>query len=124
MLHMNAGHNEMLHLMGDKVRGVLSPGNPLGFSQEATYKVKQIQIAQGDTLVFYTDGLLENEGPDGKTLKSRQLRSSLNHGRSAIENKNAVMDAADAVWMGNKGEDDCTLFILKWQNREDSSSAA
>jgi GAF domain-containing protein len=55
----NAGHLPPLHLRGDEVRELNSPGLPLGVDQRPAYREHELTLAPSDLVFAYTDGLLE-----------------------------------------------------------------
>ncbi len=57
----NAGHPRPLLADRRGVRPVEGGGVPLGLFSEATYTSREIPLAPGDTLLFYTDGWTEAE---------------------------------------------------------------
>jgi anti-sigma regulatory factor (Ser/Thr protein kinase) len=91
----------------------VDPGPPLGFI--GTRPVTQITLQEGDSLVAYTDGLLE-----------RHARS-LDQGRSALLETLGTMSATAArsisqhvvdTLIGNRGlEHDCTLLVVVRDSR-------
>jgi serine phosphatase RsbU (regulator of sigma subunit)/anti-sigma regulatory factor (Ser/Thr protein kinase) len=59
-----AGHPYPLHLKSDGIAEFLSAdaGPPLGTGAVASYDDHQVALGLGDTLLFYTDGLIERRG--------------------------------------------------------------
>ncbi len=62
----NAGHNPTLLVRDGEVREFPNTeGFLLGPNPDATYEGGSIGLLPGDTLVLYTDGIVEAEGPGG-----------------------------------------------------------
>src|SRR5207237_397670 len=58
----NAGHNPPYHLIGDDVTAVTaSKGRPLGVRPGSTYETGELQLAPGEAIYLYTDGVTEAE---------------------------------------------------------------
>jgi GAF domain-containing protein len=55
----NAGHLPPLHLRGDEVSELNSPGLPLGIEQHPGYREHELTLAPSDLVFAYTDGLVE-----------------------------------------------------------------
>ncbi|MEA2331773.1 MAG: hypothetical protein QOH58_1911 [Thermoleophilaceae bacterium] len=55
----SAGHLPPLHLSGDDARVLEATGLPLGVDDEARYGERQLDLAEGDLVFAYTDGLVE-----------------------------------------------------------------
>jgi anti-sigma regulatory factor (Ser/Thr protein kinase)/putative methionine-R-sulfoxide reductase with GAF domain len=94
-----AGHPYPLHLKADGSAEFLSAeaGPPLGTGAVATYEDHRVTLDAGETLIFYTDGLIERRGqllsdgetalveaaaeaPDDPELKCRVILSKLTEG--------------------------------------------
>ena len=58
--YVNAGHNPQLALhAGGTIERLESTGRPLGLLPGGGYGAKEISLTDGDSLFFYTDGLVE-----------------------------------------------------------------
>jgi GAF domain-containing protein len=55
----NAGHLPPLHLRGEEVHELDSPGLPLGIDQHPAYREQELTLAPSDLVFAYTDGLVE-----------------------------------------------------------------
>jgi len=67
MTFANAGHNfPLLIRQGQRVKRLISIGNPLGEYQEMEFEDSTLQLDVGDTVLLYTDGLIENRNSKGK----------------------------------------------------------
>jgi sigma-B regulation protein RsbU (phosphoserine phosphatase) len=55
----NAGHCPPLWVQGDEVTSIEATGLPVGLFCSGQYSVKKMQLAAGDSLLLYTDGLSE-----------------------------------------------------------------
>lgn len=80
----NAGHAlpylVRLEQERPQVSQLRAHGTPLGTSREASYTAVRFDLQEGDLLFFYTDGLLEREGPGGDTFGHKRLRLALEQG--------------------------------------------
>lgn len=67
---LNAGHCSPLVVTsgGDKVRFVSCPALPFGFSQKRKFKPLPVEFLPGDTMVLYSDGILECTNQRGEAL--------------------------------------------------------
>lgn len=63
------------------VRPLLGKGSPIGFHRDPIFKEQRQQLQPEDILFFYTDGLIENEGPEGEKLHPRDLARVLEFSR-------------------------------------------
>lgn len=107
---VNAGHPAPLLLRDGHVDSVvLVPDLPFGMSVSESYQVQPLSLAQGDRLVFLTDGIIERNAA-GVDIHSLIARSAGLHPREAVQHlTHAVLDAA-----GGKLQDDATVLCLDW----------
>lgn len=75
-----------------------------------------MELGENGRLFVYTDGLMENTGPDGKNLTQRKLKSLLQNSRS--QKPELASQAIHHVLKNlsrNQGErDDATFLIVDW----------
>lgn len=113
----SAGHNPVYHFKGGSLKSRLVPGSPLGIRPDIKeWKVSKFTLEPGDTLIAFTDGLLENEGPSGEVLSKKffrnELPASLNAKSEAILKD--IVTAGQTLWGDHPPEDDCTILVVKW----------
>jgi serine phosphatase RsbU (regulator of sigma subunit) len=110
---LNAGHRPPFLVHGQDVKPLICRGNMLGALDEPEFEFMDFEIRPGSTLALYTDGLLENEGPAGKTWHERQLIRHLQKpGCDPQATINAITQELDACWQKNKIRDDCALLLV------------
>ncbi len=74
----NAGHNPPLSVNRDgQVRELIDGGVLLGAVPDFPYQQGTIQLASGDTVFLYTDGLSESTRPDGQMFGEDRIRQFL-----------------------------------------------
>lgn len=78
LVFSNAGHNFPLWLSANgELRSLLNANNRLGDRLHNTYVDSTAQLQQGDLLLFFTDGLIENENSQGEMYGERRLKRFL-----------------------------------------------
>lgn len=115
--YLNAGHNPpyLISKADKKARGVPGSGSRLGFTAEPKFTPVKRQLQAGDSIFMFTDGLLENTGPDGKaTYPERELRKHLVVDGDASTVHGTVLAAARAVWADHPPADDVTAMLIQW----------
>ncbi|HWG15563.1 MAG TPA: SpoIIE family protein phosphatase [Streptosporangiaceae bacterium] len=88
-------------------------GLPLGLFPEAQPGSEEIDLAPGDTLFFYTDGLTETRSPDMRYFEERLADELVTLvGRSASEVVTGIQARAEAFSAGEM-RDDLTVLALR-----------
>lgn len=113
----NAGHPPPLLLTeeGD-ARPVGLSGLPLGTRLEPDYQAERQDLARGDTLVLYSDGVLEARDQDGEEFGERRLMDEVKKAASGSTAR-LVRDSIVSGVSRFRGDavqiDDLTLVVLK-----------
>jgi sigma-B regulation protein RsbU (phosphoserine phosphatase) len=109
----NAGHNYPV-LINGQVSEVELSGLPLGVDGDADYNEASAVIHPGETVVLYTDGVVEASAPDGEMYGYERLEQML---RSNACLKPRALVAALLhelrMWSGTDQADDITMVILR-----------
>ena len=101
------------------------PGIPLGYDhEEQGGQVLSLQMNLDDSLFFFTDGLIENKGPDGRILKPIKLKKLIEYGLSPKDMAKKVETCVADIWQDEPAEDDCTFLIVRWIKKLSDHNAA
>ncbi len=113
---VNAGHNPGVVVGADGgVRCLDATGVPLGLIPLARYQMGEVQLAPGDLLCLYSDGITEQADPSGEELGLERLIATLRSHRGEplprvlAELEVAVGAFADGVPQG----DDQTVVLVR-----------
>ena len=98
LVYGNAGHNPPLifnHQNGQAPQALRRTGIPLGMFIDQTWEQKSVQLAPGDTLLLYTDGVTEAQNRDLALWGVDRLVevAEANLGRPAHEIQSAILQA-------------------------------
>ena len=96
----------------------------LGFSEKTVFNTTRTFLNIGEKILIYTDGLVENEGPDGKLLNMRRLAGKIEPLASAKEAIDSILSEANNIWQGFPPEDDTTLVMLKFLGENSTNQNA
>lgn len=112
--YINAGHPPIYLISEGYVRTVRARGSLLGMSKKP-YEIVNFKMEVGNQLFVYSDGLTENEGPNGDCFDSNVLKRSLNasgekHPEAIL---NAVLTQSKSVWQNRPSDDDCTILVVR-----------
>jgi len=112
-----AGHPSplLVRAMGG-VESLDERGMVLGFLPDASYASATVRdLAPGDRLVFYTDGITEASRSDGEFFGDRQFRDVLMIGLSQPADPFlATLIERARQWTGADFEDDVTVVVVDW----------
>ncbi len=112
--YTNAGHNAPILLRRDGSHERLQAGGGvLGVFPNQVFAVGAAQLAPGDLVLFFTDGVTEvsdeGGGEFGEERLLRLLQEQRDASASALQEK--ILAAADAFGLGH-WQDDATLLVL------------
>ncbi|MBE9471113.1 MAG: SpoIIE family protein phosphatase [Chloroflexi bacterium] len=117
LTYANAGHNRPLWLQvrSGEIQEVTARGIALGVLESIELEEREIDVAPGDLLVFYTDGVTEAMNTSGQQFDGERLRAAVtaNPDASAQQILSAVVDAVRAFTGDTPQSDDLTLFVAK-----------
>jgi sigma-B regulation protein RsbU (phosphoserine phosphatase) len=115
MRYVNAGHNPQFVLRGDgALEQMSSTGLPVGMLAGHGYGEREVQLAAGDLLFFYTDGVVEMENEADDMFGSDRLESlvSSSAGASADQVLTRVENAISAFRGHRDLYDDATMMAV------------
>src|SRR5215212_9320733 len=109
----NAGHNYPL-LINGQVSEVELSGLPLGVDGDSEYDEASAIIHPGETMVLYTDGVIEAGPPDGEIYGYERLERTLQaHACPKPRALLAVLLHELRSWSGIDQADDITIVIFR-----------
>ena len=123
-IYANCGHNPPVLLRSDGGIEMLDRGGAaLGVLAEAEYETAVVTLAPGDTLVLYTDGVVEAANADGEEFGPERLIQVLKRtsGSEAQKMIRAVVKETRAHSRRHGYHDDFTIVILKRQTAAPSA---
>ena len=113
--YSNAGHNPPLVVRADgRIEELVTGGLILGVFPLAEYDEGKVDLAPGDLVVLFTDGVTEAESRHG-LFSDERLQELLvrERGRSAKEIAQTILDEVDAFSHGRHQTDDVTVVVVK-----------
>jgi serine phosphatase RsbU (regulator of sigma subunit) len=117
LAYANAGHNPPLWLQvaTGELRELAGRGIVLGLFSDIVLEEREISVAPGDLLVFYTDGVTEAMNADKQLFGEDGLRAAMtaNPEASAQEVLDGIMQAVNTFTGNTPQSDDLTLFVVK-----------
>jgi sigma-B regulation protein RsbU (phosphoserine phosphatase) len=105
-----AGKAKLLETEGDKF--------PLGILEEADYGETQVQLERGDSVVFYTDGIVEAMNEKGEMLGFERLLAVVegSGGASADALLKEILNRVNEFAGGAAQHDDITIIVISMED--------
>ena len=114
LTYANAGHDlPYLYRNGD-AEELRARGMPLGLMPGMSYEEGEVTLAEGDCVLFYSDGLVEAHASDGEMFGFPRLRALVaEHGGERSLRNLLLEELYSFVGDGWEQEDDITLLTLR-----------
>ena len=115
--YVNCGHDPAL-LFQAKTRDVIPMNSscfPVGMFDSEACEVNRADLAAGDILVLYTDGITEAENSQGEEFGMERLTAVIqrNSSLSAEELMDNILQSAEDFCQGVGFNDDATVLVVK-----------
>ncbi|HEX7191632.1 MAG TPA: SpoIIE family protein phosphatase [Thermoanaerobaculia bacterium] len=118
--HTNAGHLYPYLLRKDVPEpiSIESPSLPLGVRSELVTRTVELDLQDGDTIVYLSDGIVEAQDPQQEPFGFEQLESLLAQQteRSPSTIRDAILDAVVRHSGDRPADDDRTVMVLRFDN--------
>jgi sigma-B regulation protein RsbU (phosphoserine phosphatase) len=116
--YANAGHNPpLLHRRSTEETSWLKPtGAAIGLVSDYPYRMESIELGEGDTLILYTDGIIEALNPQGNEQFGYDRLLEVVHqyeASPANELSQKIRQALNDFTQGAVLEDDVTIVVCK-----------
>lgn len=115
--YVNAGHNPplMVHADGSIDNIVSKPNFVLGRKKGIRYKEHRIQLAPGDKLFLYTDGLTDSTDVSGQMFKEDRVKEVLSACKGADSIIPNMIDSVSSFSNGAEQFDDITMLLVDFK---------
>jgi sigma-B regulation protein RsbU (phosphoserine phosphatase) len=114
--YVNAGHNTQFLLRAGRAEPLSSSGRPPGLYPGGGYEERVAELAAGDSLFLFTDGLVEAEDEAGEPFGMARLEALLGLNRS--EGLEQLLGRIDGALRAHRGPleaaDDATMVALRF----------
>jgi serine phosphatase RsbU (regulator of sigma subunit)/predicted ester cyclase len=114
-LYANAGQSLPCRRHNGQAEELRARGMPLGLMAGMSYEEKEIILAPGESVLFYSDGLVEAHNPQGEMFGTPRLRRHLAEHPTDAKGLNALLleELERFTGEGWEQEDDITLVALQ-----------
>jgi serine phosphatase RsbU (regulator of sigma subunit)/predicted ester cyclase len=113
--YANAGHDLPYLRHGGDCEELRARGMPLGLMSKMSYEEREVSLTEGDSVLFYSDGLVEAHDPKGEMFGFPRLRALLAEHAEEERSLGEVLleELYSFVGEGWEQEDDITLLTLR-----------
>jgi serine phosphatase RsbU (regulator of sigma subunit)/ketosteroid isomerase-like protein len=114
--YANAGHDPpYMRRSNDEADELRARGMPLGLMPSMSYEEQGVSLSEGESVLFYSDGLVEAHDPEGQMFSFPRLRALISE--LGVEERALVEFLMEELERftgeGWEQEDDITLLTLK-----------
>ncbi|MCC7125473.1 MAG: SpoIIE family protein phosphatase [Acidobacteria bacterium] len=116
LAYCSAGHNAALIYGEGGLRRLEADGMPVGLFDFATYATSRAQLAPGDTVVLYSDGVTEAQDASGEEFGEARLVDVIRaqHGQPATDVLRHIVKAVQHFARGAEQYDDVTALVVRY----------
>jgi len=118
--HTNAGHlyPYLMRSSGGAPISIESPSLPLGVRSEMLTQTAEIDLQDGDAIVYLSDGIVEAQDAEGDPFGFDQLEMLLERqqDRSPSAIRDTILDAVARHCGSRPADDDRTIMVLRFDN--------
>lgn len=112
--YANAGHEAPYRLQNRSATELWATGMPLGLMPEMRYEEQEATLSPGESLLFYTDGLVEAHNPGREMFGFPRLKTLLEeHAEGASLIRLLLSELKSFTGEGWEQEDDVTMVTLQ-----------
>lgn len=113
--YANAGHNSIPFLFNkESITMLVNYGLPiLGFETENSYKDKTVRLIPGDSILMYTDGLIEAKNEFGEEFGEDRVK------RAILDTKGNLLEEIEVKhsnFIDLEQQDDIAMLLIKVNN--------
>jgi sigma-B regulation protein RsbU (phosphoserine phosphatase) len=116
--YINAGHNNpMLRRKDGTIERLETGGVPLGIAADSKFATGSVELASGDLLLLFTDGMVDAFNHTGEEFGDARLVSCVKslQGQNAQQSMQFLMQQVDAFVGSTHQFDDITCLVLRCQ---------
>ena len=120
LTYSNAAHNPPLwwQAANQSVRNLDTAGMLIGLEPDSEYEDARVQLQEGDTILYYTDGLTDAVNQDGDRFDEDNLYSAFEWACRHYDHPQTILDylfqqVKDFVGADHSNSDDMTLVVMR-----------
>jgi serine phosphatase RsbU (regulator of sigma subunit) len=117
--HTNAGHlYPYLLRAGEPPFAIEVPSLPLGVKSDVTTRTAEVELKEGDAIVYLSDGIVEAQDPEGEPFGFEQLEALLEQSvdRSPSVIRDAILQAVARHSGTRPADDDRTVMVIRFDS--------
>ena len=120
LTYCRCGHPRPLLVQRDEEKWLSTGGMLLGVREDAHFEEESVDLSPGDTLVLYTDGVIEAEGPDGAMFGTERLAETVRAApdRSPRALVDHIVATVDSHTASKAPRDDVSVVVAGVGSRE------
>ncbi len=117
MHYVNAGHPAGLVRRGSEILKLQATSHPVGYFDEAEFRVGSFQLEAEDRLFLYTDGVVDSSDPRGEMFGAARLEEAFGRIKGDhVEFLDALFEEVRQHLGGHPPYDDCTGIVVDFHS--------
>jgi sigma-B regulation protein RsbU (phosphoserine phosphatase) len=123
--YSNAAHNPPLLWQAStrSIKRLDTEGMLIGLEADSQYEDAQVQLASGDTIIYYTDGFTDAANPNGDRFDEENLTQAFQWACEHCTSTQAILDylfeqVQQFLGSTNPNGDDMTLVVMQVKSSE------
>jgi hypothetical protein len=119
---VNRGHHPALIIRDGRLAATLEskiPSPPMGFRLGLSSGIERYQLQRGDRLLYYTDGIIEAQSPEGEMFGlDRFIEFIVRHEADGMSAPETLRRLIQSILRHQHGrlQDDATVLTVEWQS--------
>ncbi len=115
--YVDAGHGHWIHkpANGSAMFVEHTGGLLVGIDSEFEYEIETLNVSKGDRLVLYSDGVIEQQSPEGEFFGNDRLLDIVNASGDEVQDVESALAAVKAFAGGQALADDTTVASVLYQ---------
>ncbi len=97
----------------ESVQAQIRRGSILGLSSSPKFSPVHLRLTEGDIIILYSDGLVENQSTENPPLNPKRLTKLIEASPDLRTLKSGILEFAEKSFSGSHHQDDATVLMIQ-----------
>ncbi len=112
-IYLNAGHVNIFIKSHESVHAQIRRGSILGLSSSPKFSPVHLHLKDGDIIILYSDGLVENQNTENPPLNPKRLTKLIEASPDLQTLKSGILELAEKNFSNSHHQDDATVLMIQ-----------